>query len=101
VIATLHAAADWLAEHPEVPAPHEVTMVERTTIADQPDDDERVGAVERWARANDARVTTTGRGAYFPVHDAVVASLPIVDRVAGRGVAITYRRVAMLPLSAS
>lgn len=96
VIATIHAVAEHLAEHPELPAPDTMRLGQTTTIADLPDHDRRTGDLARWAHANDAKIGVFGPGVYFPGHGALTATLPLVARDAGRGIAVTYRRIAQL-----
>jgi hypothetical protein len=93
-IASLHAVADYFAEHPEIPTPHDVVMTHRTTIVDEQDDATRVSAVTRWGFANDAKIGTVARiGDVFPFHQAVVATLPLIENDGSR---MVYRRAAQV-----
>ena len=71
VIAAVHAFADFLAEHPEMPAPTMISALRFIHPHDEADESTRVSAVTRWAKANDAKIGETSA--------AVTASLTIAD----------------------
>jgi hypothetical protein len=57
IIATIHAYAEWLAEHPEVPAPHNIVAHHHVTAGTL---SERIDAVERFAAANEIEPWRSG-----------------------------------------
>lgn len=62
IIAAIHAFADWLAEHPETPAP---TSLRASAIlfSDQiPDEATRIGDVVEFGTVNGARLEETNQG---------------------------------------
>jgi hypothetical protein len=85
VIAAIHALAEWLAEHPEVPSPQAIELTHTTYQEDEVDEPIRMAAVIDWARANDAKL--------FESPTAVHAAL-VIMAAPMHGVRITYDRMA-------
>jgi hypothetical protein len=52
VIATIHAMAEWLTQHPDVPTPHTVSMRARAGHIKDTDDAERVAVVDLFHAAH-------------------------------------------------
>jgi hypothetical protein len=53
VIATIHALADWLAAHPEIPAPTQVTLKHTISADDEADEATRAAAAIAFATAHE------------------------------------------------
>jgi hypothetical protein len=85
VIAAIHAMAEWLADHPEVPAPQSISLTHSTDQGVEVDEGIRMAAVIDWARANDAKL--------YESRDAVHAQLVIMTEIV-HGVRIVYDRMA-------
>jgi hypothetical protein len=85
VIAAIHAFAEWLGEHPEVPAPTYLTATHTTYAHDELDERTRMAAVIDWANANDAQLMET--------ESAVHARLCVLAESV-HGVGVTYDRLA-------
>jgi hypothetical protein len=58
-IATIHALADWFAQHPEHPMPDRLICARDITFEDEADEATRMAALESWAKANDITVNDT------------------------------------------
>jgi hypothetical protein len=85
VIAAIHAMAEWLADHPEVPAPQSISLTHSTDQGVEVDEGIRMAAVIDWARANDAKL--------YESTQAVHAQLVIMTEIV-HGVRIVYDRMA-------
>lgn len=80
-IAALHAAAQWLADHPEVPVPQEITMFARPPYPYGSTDDARVAAVDRLHEQHPGQRYAIGEHEY--------AKIPLGSENT-HGVGITY-----------
>lgn len=78
IIAAIHAYADWLAEHPEIPAPEMIHASHHVHDGSLP---ERIDQVDRFAYAQEVEARR--------LENTVYATLPVMDKGA-HGVAIWH-----------
>lgn len=83
VIASIHALADYLAEHPEHPTPFEIMLTRYAVDGDEP---ARVREVMDWAAAAGGRL--------FEGQNGVMGTVMLMD-ASHAGVEILYRQHAV------
>jgi len=91
-IAAIHAYADWLAEHPEIPAPNCVTAFHHTVYTDVPDGRE---VARRFAAGNDVELIDHSSQGRPTLHATVI----VMDRAA-HGLYIEHNVIGYAPIGA-
>lgn len=79
-VATIHALADWYAQHPEQPMPDKITCVRVIEHHEIPDESTRLGMLKVWADANGVHVQDNGlydQWAIYQVADPALTGMTV------------------------